>query len=65
MAPLSTFFLLAVEKLIADHHPELGWRMRGKDKEQHLERVVVPEEKDFNGWHALTCNVQGWENQGR
>ncbi len=43
------------KKFIADQHPELGWQVadaaaaRGQDKEQHLERVVAFEEKDFDG----------------
>jgi hypothetical protein len=46
------FFTCCCEKLVADQQlPKLGRQVaqaaaaRGQDKEQHLERVVVPEEK--------------------
>ncbi len=37
---------------------------RGQDKEQHHERVMVPEEEGFDGWHALTYDACRWEDQG-
>ncbi len=72
MAPASfffCFFLIAVEKLVADQLPELGWRMahgaaaRGQDKKQHLERMVVPEKKGFDGWHAFSFDSSRYERQ--
>ena len=57
------------EKLVADQLPELGWRMahavaaRGQDQQQHLERVVVQEEKGFDGWHAFIRDACRREDQ--
>ena len=51
------------KKFIVDQLPNLGRRMAhaaaacSQDKQQHLERVVAPEEKGFDGWHALTCDT--------
>ncbi len=57
------------KKFIVDQLPKLGRQMaqaaaaRGQDKKQHLERMVVPEEKCFDGRHALTCDACRWEDK--
>lgn len=58
MGPASFFNMWSLsskmrKKLVANQHPELGRQVahaaatRSQDQQQHLERVVVPEEKGF------------------
>jgi hypothetical protein len=56
------------EKLVADQHPELWWKMAhaaaacGKGKKQHFERVVAIEKKGFDGWQAFIHGACRWED---